>query len=222
MRLHATDLFLQAVPALNGQALLRVERTIKDVKDELPFFVFPSPGRLEISSRPGHVDALAGNSDAVFELDGLVSSRRGLLGRLTSEGRDLGVDLQYASGVVIEKEVLLQVADHLSQSLDTLAADLSGRIQLRRDAVIFVDATRATPAQRIWIDDRMVEIPPGESRATVTLNAGVHSVRWSFVFSGLTRAHLRLTDQRNQPIPIYFPELSGRLPLRTTSELRIH
>jgi hypothetical protein len=212
MNLHAIDLLEKAKKNLTGLRMLSVDRKIDQVKAQLPFYVLEStrPAKTNLSSAvPVAPSAPPSVSDSELE----EPSR--LTGRMTIEGRDLGVQLDYGLGVVIRKERLAQIAEQLGENLDSVTLDLSGELELQNPASIKILASFPVTGQRIWIDDDLVTPKSGESMATVVLDSGPHQVRWAFTPQEGEAAVLRIHDITGRPVPVAAADSAGSEPLRT-------
>ncbi len=216
MNLHAIDLLEKAKRNLTGLRMLSVDRKIDQVKAQLPFYVLESalPAKTNLSS------AVAVEPPARPPVSDLEEPSR-LTGRMTIEGRDLGVQLDYGLGVVIRKERLAQIAEQLGENLDSVTLDLSGELELQNPASIKILASAPVTGQRIWIDDDLVTPKSGESMATVVLDSGPHQVRWAFTPQEGEAAVLRIHDITGRPVPVAAADSAGSVPLRTVLMVKV-
>ncbi len=189
MRLHAMEILDRAKQHASGLKKLEMERQLDEARELLPSFLRPlEPLPVRAATVVPAADARPG--------DGASGSKNGLSGRITIDGEDIGVQLNYELEVPLTQGVLDTVAERLSRELPRPSIQMVGEFVLEESATVVVSLAE-TPqdvSQKIQIGGTVLAVDALVNQAEVSLGAGTHDVLWVIEAERLPRVFLRLHD----------------------------
>ena len=196
MFLHTIGLMRDAESMASGLQKLEIQRSIDERLVSLPPYLKTVADEEAVLRRISH------EPDAVSPVpEKLVDERaEGLSGRITINGQDLGVQLNYELGVTIRKKAFKQVAEQIGRSLDGAMMELVGEIEVGEEPIRMMVSTAEIPEgsiHQIEIDGNVLEFEPLEKSTSITLRTGVHTVTWKLRLDSATPAYLRLHNAAN-------------------------
>jgi hypothetical protein len=205
MLLHAIDLMQRAASETSGLQKLEIERKTDEALELVPEFL------RELASVPTPTPKTVTLAKAT------ANSKSGLSGRISIDGQDIGVQLDYELGVAFTQSVLDSIRRQLDVNLTPMSIQMVGEFQLDEPASVLVSIAQSEDlSQDIQVDGTPLEFDPRQYAVKVPLQRGMHQIRWVIDAERLTtRAYLRLEEwASNRPLDVVQPTPSP--DLRTT------
>ena len=144
VRLHAIELLRLSSLRTDGMAKLDAKRQIEDLKERLP-----SHFRLEPASIDTKIVQTATSTKRRDVSDKEASKEPAetgdwLSGRLTADGKDLGIRLRYQLGVPISQTMLGTIEKQIRRPLENAEIELEGNFVCEDDQFVILSLNRST------------------------------------------------------------------------------
>ncbi len=212
MRLHGIDLLQAMLEESTAIKQLQIERKIEETMQALPMDLRPiaieaDPVRAQVDRNRLTIDAL----------------EPGLTGRITIEGEDVGVRINYQLGAVITHSVLETLGQQIDRPGETFSWQVQGTLQLADETKVSVSVQPLAEGarQEVRLNGQLISIDPLDQGAELTLPAGTPTISWTVVADRLDRAYLRLHDAgTGRPLVVVYEPVNDGQPTGLT--IKVH
>jgi hypothetical protein len=183
--LHAIDLLNRSSQRSTGVAKLNAKRQAETMKDRLPVHLkierqtASAKTALTVSATKAIDDATPPPVDNDSEHDWLT-------GRISANGKDLGVQIRYQLDVPINQDMLQSIEDQLRRPLEDVTFELEGDFKCDDDRLIILTLSAPTDSvsETVFLDDEPIQLDPRDHSTRLLVSAGDHSIRWTIDLTG--------------------------------------
>ena len=205
IRLHGIELLRESMDQVTAIQRLEIERKIEETQRLLPADL-----RLDIGEQPSSTSNLTADPKDVD------NQATGLTGRITIDGKDVGVRVNYQLGAIINQTVLDTILHRLDRVGQQVSIQFSGIFELQQETRVSITSA-AIKGQELRVDGELVAIDPLNQEVELTIQAGTRTITWTVEADRIESLFLRLQEtDTGRSLPVVYQEVLEGLPTQLT------